>query len=190
MNANANLASRYGVLQRALIVLLAINSVVYVLEGAAREAADSMAWFTLLALFYIETSAQPRARHALVAAGIRYLRIAAGAVVAAAFAGLGVAATIVGVLRAHLVFTERTHDGGLHAERRRIEPITLAIDLLMALAIAAEGLLVATVREVAGVRQFVRVLHGQAEAVDLMFRDGGLHRSLFCRQIGGRETRC
>ncbi|HWI15879.1 MAG TPA: hypothetical protein VNT02_16555 [Burkholderiales bacterium] len=71
-------------LQRALVVLLAVNCVIYVLEGAAREAADSMAWFTLLALFYLETSAQPRTRHALVAAGIRYLRLGAAAVVAAA----------------------------------------------------------------------------------------------------------
>jgi len=84
LNAHATRARRYAAGERALIVLLAVNCVVYVVQGAAREAADSMAWFTLLALFYIETSAQSRARHALVEAGIRYLRIAAAAVVAAA----------------------------------------------------------------------------------------------------------
>jgi hypothetical protein len=56
--------ARYAILQRVLIILLAIDRVVYVLEDGAREAADSMAWFTLLALFYIETSAQPRATYA------------------------------------------------------------------------------------------------------------------------------
>lgn len=75
---------RSAILQRALIVLLAIDCAVYAAEGGARESADSMAWLTLLVLFYIETSARPRARHALIVAGIRYLRIAAAAVVAAA----------------------------------------------------------------------------------------------------------
>lgn len=84
MNPHATRAGRYVLLQRALVVLLAVNCVIYVLKGAAREAADSMAWFTLLALFHLETSAQPRTRHALVADGIRYLRLGAAAVVAAA----------------------------------------------------------------------------------------------------------
>jgi hypothetical protein len=75
--------TRSAVLQRALIVLLAIDCAVYVVEGGAREAADSLAWFTLLVLFYIETSARPRARPVLIVAGIRCLRIAAAAVVAA-----------------------------------------------------------------------------------------------------------
>jgi len=66
------------------------------------------------------------------------------------FIVLGIAATIAGVLRAHLVFTERTHGVGLHAERRRIGPVTMGIDLFMALTIGAEGLLVASRREVAG----------------------------------------
>jgi hypothetical protein len=75
--------TRSAVLQRALIVLLAIDCAVYALEGGAREAADSLAWFTLLVLFYTETSARPRARHAPIAAGVRYLRVAAAAVIAA-----------------------------------------------------------------------------------------------------------
>lgn len=75
---------RYALVQRALVALLAVNCVIYVVQGAAREAADSMAWFTLLALFYLESSAPPPTRHALVAAGIRYLRLGAAAVVAAA----------------------------------------------------------------------------------------------------------
>lgn len=68
-----------------------------------------------------------------------------------AFIALGIAATIVGVLRAHLVFTERTHGIGLARERRRVSPVTLVVDLLVAVAIGMEGLLVSSTREVAGV---------------------------------------
>jgi hypothetical protein len=67
------------------------------------------------------------------------------------FLGLGIAATIVGVLRAHLVFTERTHGIDLGRERRRVSPVTLVVDLLIASAIGLEGLLVSATREVAGV---------------------------------------
>ncbi len=71
---------------------------------------------------------------------------------ATVFIALGILGTIVGMLRGHLVFTERTHGVGLHAERRRLDPITLVIDLLMALLLAGDGLaLVNASREVAGV---------------------------------------
>lgn len=67
------------------------------------------------------------------------------------FIALGLAAAIVGVLRAHLVFTERAHGVGLDRERRRVSPVTLAVDLLIAVAVGLEGLFVSSTREVAGV---------------------------------------
>jgi eukaryotic-like serine/threonine-protein kinase len=67
------------------------------------------------------------------------------------FIALSIATTVVGVLRAHLVFTERTHGGGLRRERERAAPITLVVDLLIAVALALDGLAVAQAREVAGV---------------------------------------
>ena len=66
-----------------------------------------------------------------------------------AFIGISAAATIGGVLRGHLLFTESTHDAGLDRERTRIAPITLALDLLLAAALAADGLALAPVRELA-----------------------------------------
>lgn len=63
--------------------------------------------------------------------------------------GLG---TISGILRGHLVFTERTHGSGLARELRRLTPATLAGDLLMAAVLAADGLGLALARrEVAAV---------------------------------------
>ncbi len=67
------------------------------------------------------------------------------------FIAVGIATTIVGVLRGHLVFTERAHGIGLDQERRRVEPVTLVLDLLIAAALAADGLAVVPSREVAGV---------------------------------------
>ena len=66
-----------------------------------------------------------------------------------AFIGISAAATIGGVLRGHLLFTEGTHDAGLDRERTRIAPVTLALDLLLAAALAADGLALAPVRELA-----------------------------------------
>lgn len=71
-------------MQRALVVLLAINCAVYLLRGAAREAAESIAWFALLVLFCMEASARPHARSASVQAVMRSLRLTASAVVVAA----------------------------------------------------------------------------------------------------------
>lgn len=69
-----------------------------------------------------------------------------------AFIAMGVLGTIVGMLRGHLVFTERTHGIGLQDERRRLGPVTLIGDLVMALVLAGDGLaLVSASREVAGV---------------------------------------
>ncbi len=69
----------------------------------------------------------------------------------AVFIALGLAAAVVGVLRAHLVFTELTYGVGLDRERHRVAPVTLGVDLLMALSIGLEGLFVSSARAVAGV---------------------------------------
>lgn len=68
------------------------------------------------------------------------------------FIALGILGTIVGMLRGHVLFAERTHGIGLARERRRIEPVTLVVDLVMAMLIAGDGVaLVSTSREVGGV---------------------------------------
>lgn len=69
-------------LQRVLIALLAVNCLVYSLERPWREAADALAWFALLVLFYLEASSrEPRPAWA---AAIRCGRLAAAAAIAAA----------------------------------------------------------------------------------------------------------
>jgi hypothetical protein len=57
------------------------------------------------------------------------------------FTVVGVAATIGGVFRGHLLFTERMNRRSLAAERRRADPVTLIVDLIIALALAVDGLL-------------------------------------------------
>lgn len=55
------------------------------------------------------------------------------------FLVLGVAATIAGVFRGFMLFTEQMNPAGFETERRRARPVTLAADLLIALALAADG---------------------------------------------------
>jgi predicted Ser/Thr protein kinase len=69
----------------------------------------------------------------------------------AGFLLVGVAAAVAGVFRGHLLFTERMNRGAFHPERRRAEPVTLVIDGLIGLVLAAEGWLLAVSRPVAGV---------------------------------------
>jgi predicted Ser/Thr protein kinase len=64
----------------------------------------------------------------------------------ALFFAAGVAATVGSLFRGHLLFVERLHRTGLHAERRRARPVTLATDLGLALALAVDGALLATGR--------------------------------------------
>jgi hypothetical protein len=64
----------------------------------------------------------------------------------ALFLCVGVAATIAGVFRGHLLFTERMNRGSFAAERRRAEPVTFVVDVLIALALAANGLMLTRVR--------------------------------------------
>jgi serine/threonine protein kinase len=65
------------------------------------------------------------------------------------FIGISAAATIGAVLRGHLLFTEGTHDAGLHRERTRLAPVTLVLDLLLAAALAADAVALAPIRELA-----------------------------------------
>jgi hypothetical protein len=75
---------------------------------------------------------------------------AAGAV----FLALGVAATAGGVFRGHLLFTERlvgSEGAGFRAERRRAMPATLTVDVLIALALVADGAMMSSTRPLAAV---------------------------------------
>jgi predicted Ser/Thr protein kinase len=55
------------------------------------------------------------------------------------FGVVGVGATIAGIFRGHLLFTERMNPPGLAAEGRRAAPVTLVVDLLIAAALAADA---------------------------------------------------
>jgi serine/threonine-protein kinase len=57
----------------------------------------------------------------------------------AVFVAIGSAGAAGGVFRGHLVFTEQFNPGGLEEERRRAGPITMAVDLLVALGLAIDG---------------------------------------------------
>jgi serine/threonine protein kinase len=67
------------------------------------------------------------------------------------FVLIGVAASAGGVFRGHLLFTERMNRRSFVAERRRAEPITLLVDIAIALALFAGGALVAPRRPLSGV---------------------------------------
>lgn len=72
-------------------------------------------------------------------------------VTTAVFVGVGIAATVAGVFRGHLLFTERVNAAGLPSERRRAAAVTLVTDLLIALAVAGDGLVLAPERPLAAV---------------------------------------
>jgi serine/threonine protein kinase len=67
-------------------------------------------------------------------------------VTVAIFIALGAAATIGGVFRGHLVFTERMNRAHLPAERRRAARATTLVDLLFALLMILDGVIVASFR--------------------------------------------
>lgn len=74
-------------------------------------------------------------------------------VASSVFVAMSVLGTVLGMLRGHVLFTERTHAAGLAEQRRRVAPLTLVGDLMMAVLLAGDGLgwIVAASREVAGV---------------------------------------
>jgi serine/threonine protein kinase len=61
------------------------------------------------------------------------------------FVALGAAATIGGVFRGHLVFTERMNRRNLPAERRRAARVTTLVDLLFSALLVVDGVIVARV---------------------------------------------
>jgi serine/threonine protein kinase len=67
------------------------------------------------------------------------------------FFAAGIAATVAGVFRGHLLFTERMNPASFSAERRRASPLTLTLDLALGLILLSEGLLLASTRAVAAV---------------------------------------
>jgi hypothetical protein len=70
------------------------------------------------------------------------------------FLALGVAATTGGVFRGHLLFTERlvgSGGAGFSVERRRAATATLATDLLIALGLVADGVILSRARPLAAV---------------------------------------
>jgi hypothetical protein len=69
----------------------------------------------------------------------------------AVFIVVGIAATIAGIFRGHLLFTERVNSPGFAADLRRAGPVTLAMDLVIAVGLALDGLLLSVERPVAAV---------------------------------------
>jgi hypothetical protein len=67
-----------------------------------------------------------------------------------AFVVASIAATVAGVFRGHLLFTERINRGGFAAERRKAMPVTLATDLTLAAALTVSGLLISSVQPLTG----------------------------------------
>jgi hypothetical protein len=72
-------------------------------------------------------------------------------VTVAIFLSLGAAATIGGVLRGHLVFTERVNSQGLDRERRRARRSMRFVDVVFAILLFADGVLIGRVRALPGV---------------------------------------
>jgi hypothetical protein len=67
------------------------------------------------------------------------------------FVVIAVAATIAGVFRGHLLFTERMNRSSFEGEHRRAQPVTLIVDVLIGVVLASEGLWLAFARPLAGV---------------------------------------
>ncbi len=68
-----------------------------------------------------------------------------GGVTTAVFLAIGVSATVATVFRGHLLFTERMNGSRLTAERRRTRPVTMGVDLLISLALAVDGAIIASI---------------------------------------------
>lgn len=80
----------------------------------------------------------------LVACGMAWwIKEWVGGVPRLLFLLIGILATIAGVFRGHMLFAERMNGASFPGERRRAAPITMAADLAIALALAADGALIA-----------------------------------------------
>jgi predicted Ser/Thr protein kinase len=67
------------------------------------------------------------------------------------FLVIGVAATAAAVFRGHLLFTERMNSSGLAPELKRVRPVTLGLDFVLALALAIIGVVINESRPLASV---------------------------------------
>jgi len=67
------------------------------------------------------------------------------------FVAFSILATVGGILRGHLLFTERIHRPGLAAARKRAEPITWLVDVSIGLILIIDGAILVPTMEVAGV---------------------------------------
>jgi hypothetical protein len=74
-----------------------------------------------------------------------------GNVALAVFGLVGVASTVGGILRGHLLFIERMNARTLAAERRRTEPFTLVIDIVIAAGLVIDSMLLGSGRPLAAV---------------------------------------
>jgi serine/threonine protein kinase len=87
--------------------------------------------------------------HQVVIVGLYVLAVTAGwqikewrrGVPTYVFVTMGIAATVAGVFRGHLLFTERVNRPHLNDERRRADPVTAIVDVVIALALAIDGLI-------------------------------------------------
>ena len=69
----------------------------------------------------------------------------------AIFFAVGIVATVAGVFRGHLLFTERVNTSRLTAERQRAVAVLLVADLILAVAVATDGVLLSAARPLASV---------------------------------------
>jgi serine/threonine protein kinase len=100
--------------------------------------------------------------HHLVIIGLYVIAVTAGWQIKEWLAGLtttifvvlGVAAAVGGVLRGHLVFTERMNRQHLGGERKRADPVTAVVDVVIALALGVDGLMLAEAEPLTAVLLF------------------------------------
>lgn len=62
-----------------------------------------------------------------------------GGLALSAFVVVSVGSAIAGILRGHLLFTAAVHPTHLYGERRRVDPVTLITDVLLAVALVVDG---------------------------------------------------
>src|SRR5204862_7504887 len=73
------------------------------------------------------------------------------AMLLAVFVALGIGAAAGGVMRGHLLFTSALNEAHLSSERRRLRPMIVGIDLLIAGGCALAGLVLVSQRPLDGV---------------------------------------
>ena len=59
---------------------------------------------------------------------------------------VGISAAVAGIFRGHLLFAERANPASFDVERKRAEPITLVVDVVIAFSLTADGVALAARR--------------------------------------------